>query len=60
MIFSFYKIQDYCSKNLPKVLLFFSFTTIPSVSPEANTNEYKKTQQGISEPAAFEHLYSPV
>ena len=42
MIFSFYKIQDYCSKNLPKVLLFFSFSTISSVSSAAHTNEYKK------------------
>ena len=50
MIFSFYKIQDYCSKNLPKVLLFFSFTTISSVSSAANTNGYKKHSKASQNP----------
>ena len=50
MIFSFYKIQDYCSKNLPKVLLFFSFTTISSVSSAANTHEYKKHSKASQNP----------
>ena len=50
MIVSFCKIQDYCSKNLPKVLLFFSFTAISSISPEANTDEYKKHSKASQNP----------
>ena len=50
MIVSFYKIKDYCSKNLPKVLLVFSFTAISSISPEANTDEYKKHSKASQNP----------
>ena len=46
--------------NLSKVLLFFSFTTISSISSAVSAVEYKKTQQVISELAAQEYLYSPV
>ena len=46
--------------NLPKVLLFFSFTVISSVSPAAYTSEYKKhskSSQNLLRKNIYIHLF---